>query len=143
MKVSSRSAYAIKALTDLALDPRPSGVPMPELAEKYNISDSTMELVFFKLRRLGVVQGRRGRAGGYLLNRDPGDLRLGEVIAEVEEWLPRADMGTQISCRHDPGTRIWYGLADKVRNHLDSVTLADLLADMAASRCFMSTSPEG
>lgn len=139
MKVSSRSSYAIKALTDLALDPRPTGVPMTELAEKYEISDSTMELVFSKLRRLGVVQGRRGRAGGYLLVRDPNDLCIGDVVLEVEDWRRLRPTRDEIQFPTDPGVRVWRTLGGKVGAFLESMTLADLLAEMEQRQSEMDT----
>ena len=131
MKVSSRSCYAIMALVDLALESRPNGVPINELAEKYDISYSTMEIVFSKLRRIGIVRGRRGRDGGYVLAREPKDILIGEVVAAVEDllerhyWhpsLPEPDL--------NPCMWLWKSLSRKVCSYLQTITLEQLLAEL-------------
>lgn len=134
MKVSSRSCYAIMALVDLALDSRPNGVPIHELAERYDISYSTMEIVFSKLRRVGVVRGRRGREGGYVLARAPKEILIGDVVAAVEDlmeqhyWHP-----TVPEPEMNPCMWLWKSLSLKVCTYLQTITLAQLLSELGPS----------
>ena len=130
MKVSSRSRHAIKALVDLALDDRQTGVPINELAEKYGISYSTMELVFSKLRQIGIVKGRRGRDGGYMLARQPHEIAVGEVVSAVEDGFKVAADADAQAPLSEPCHWLWDCLSLKVFGYLQTITLAHLLTEL-------------
>ena len=87
MKLSVRGEYALRALLVLGLnyDSRWSGFkPFPNS----RISRSVfLEQILNDLKSAGVVQSRRGVAGGYRLARRPEEITLAVVIRHIEGAL--------------------------------------------------------
>ena len=54
-----------------------------QLAEQLGCARRYLEADLQRLRRAGMLEGRRGKAGGYRLARAPARITLGEVIAAV------------------------------------------------------------
>ena len=65
--LSQKAKYAIKALLVLARAKDGSIVQVNVIAEKQNIPKKFLDLIFFELRRHGLIQSTRGREGGYCL----------------------------------------------------------------------------
>lgn len=55
-----------------------------EIAESYNISRNHLMKVVHRLSQLGILKTLRGKGGGLLLNTDPKQLNLGELIEKLE-----------------------------------------------------------
>ena len=51
-----------------------------DLAEQERIPRKFLERILLDLNKKGILQSRKGKGGGYLLNRDPQDIPIGEVI---------------------------------------------------------------
>ncbi len=68
MELNTRGRYAVMAMADLAraCADAPSA-PLSGIAERQMISLAYLEQLFGKLRRAGLVESVRGRAGGYRL----------------------------------------------------------------------------
>mgnify|MGYP002335993256 CR=1 FL=1 len=101
-----------------------SSVPMPYL-----------EQLIGPLRRAGLVESTRGARGGYQLTRNPGEVRVGEVYRVMEGPVAPMDCVSedlsQQTCPLIDGceTRpVWLRMRDAIVESLDSVTLADLIA---------------
>ena len=65
--LSQKAKYAIKALLTLARARDGDLVQANDVAERQNIPRKFLDLIFFELRRHGLVQSTRGREGGYML----------------------------------------------------------------------------
>jgi len=57
MKLSSRSRYAIGAMVELATYAGETEMPIVRMAQNYSLSQSSMEQLFARLRRAGLVVG--------------------------------------------------------------------------------------
>ena len=71
--ITSKSRYAVQALTELArLGALPGGQPVPiaELARRREIPLQFLEQLFATLRRAGMLQSQRGVKGGYTFMKD-------------------------------------------------------------------------
>lgn len=55
-----------------------------EIAEAYGISRDHVAKIVHKLGRLGYLRNTKGRGGGAVLNKAPGDILLGDFLREVE-----------------------------------------------------------
>jgi len=85
MKISSKGDYALRTILALAMkieEKKP--VRLPEIAEENNIPVKFLEQIMIQLKGAGFVTSRRGRHGGYLLAREPGNISLGEVIRLID-----------------------------------------------------------
>ncbi len=87
MKLSVRGEYALRALLVLALNYDQSVVRIQTISEQQNIPKRFLEQILNDLKSAGVVQSRRGVAGGYRLSRRPEEITLAVVIRHIEGAL--------------------------------------------------------
>jgi Rrf2 family protein len=132
--VISRSAsHALRALLELAQDPE-RWRTMPELAAAADLPAPSLEQLLLKLRRAGVVEARRGRHGGYRLQRPAASLSLAEVLAALSPAVVPAEPEDS----HDATTRVTEALQRRLRRALErelqQLTLEDLHHDLRSSR---------
>ena len=91
-----------------------------------------LDPILTELRFAGFVQRRLGEEGGYWLDRPPDEVTLAEIINELDGPLAslRGEPPEQLSFRGDaqPLREVWIALGANMRQVLDSVTIADLVA---------------
>ena len=84
MKLSTKSRYGIRALMELAGHYGQGPISVREIAEDQQISGKYLETLFNSLKVAGLINSRRGPAGGWALTRPPKEIRLSEVIRALE-----------------------------------------------------------
>jgi Rrf2 family protein len=86
MKVTKKGEYALRALIDLAVAHRNGRVMLTqkEIAQKENIPLPFLEQIFSQLRENGLVDGKRGKGGGFFLARPAENITLGEVVRLID-----------------------------------------------------------
>src|SRR5436189_3482281 len=121
--ISSRSRYAVQALTELArLGALPGGKPVPiaEVARRRDIPLQFLEQLFATLRRAGVLQSQRGVKGGYTFMRDPADITVLDIVQLLDGV---------VEAEHDPGkneaSTVWSSAVAALRDLLNRTTVAD------------------
>jgi Rrf2 family protein len=87
MKLSVRGEYALRALLVLGLNYDQSVVRIQAISEQQNIPKRFLEQILNDLKSAGVVQSKRGVAGGYRLARKPGEISLAVVVRHIEGAL--------------------------------------------------------
>ena len=90
MKLSLRGEYALRALLVLGLNYKQSVVRIQTIAQHQNIPKRFLEQILNDLKSAGVVESKRGVAGGYRLARPPADISLASVIRHIEGALAPA-----------------------------------------------------
>lgn len=55
-----------------------------EIAQRQRVPEPFLNQILRKLRRAGLVRSKRGPGGGYLLNRQPEEITLAQVITALE-----------------------------------------------------------
>jgi Rrf2 family iron-sulfur cluster assembly transcriptional regulator len=142
MLISTRSRYGFRALAQLARKERVKPVSLASIAEDELIPIRYLEQIFGKLRASGIVSGRRGPGGGYVLCRPPGEITLLEVVEILEKnFLPVdcLDDAKDCAARIDPATRIcvlqegcvtrplWMMMRKSYKDFLRANTIEDLI----------------
>ncbi len=84
MAISHKCQYALRAVFELAKQSGQGPVNVASIAEAQAIPPRFLENILNQLKQSGIVESRRGKAGGYLLSRNPRELTMGEVIRLVE-----------------------------------------------------------
>ena len=86
MKLSVRGEYALRALLVLARDYQEddSVVRIQEVSERQNIPKRFLEQILNDLKSAGIVESKRGVAGGYRLRRPPERVTLAEIVRHIE-----------------------------------------------------------
>lgn len=132
MKLSTKGRYAVMAMADLAHHCDGKPVALAEVAERQEISLSYLEQLFGRLRRAGLVSSVRGPGGGYMLGRDPRDMRVSDIILAVDEPIKatRCTPGSPQGCHSHRGRclthDLWEELGNQIYRFLSAVTLADI-----------------
>lgn len=132
MLISSKGRYTLYVLVDLAKNGQNRYIPLKEIAERQNISKKYMEGILKTLVDRNLLEGVKGKGGGYKLTKEPKDYSLGEILRLTEGDLASVPCTskTHVHCNHMescPSHPIWQQLDNLINNYLDSITLANLL----------------
>lgn len=131
MRVSAKGEYAIEALLDLALHDKEGLQPIQEIAARQGIPQRYLEQVLLQLKRAGLLESRRGSAGGYRLSRPTDQVTVGAVLRAVEGSVAGVEPARR-GGRHARGdqagdlSELWREIAQAVSAVVDRVTLEDL-----------------
>jgi Rrf2 family protein len=87
MKLSVRGEYALRALLVLGMNYDQPVVRIQTISEQQNIPKRFLEQILNDLKSAGVLQSRRGVAGGYRLARRPEEITLAAVVRHIEGAL--------------------------------------------------------
>jgi Rrf2 family protein len=137
MRLTSKTAYGVQAMFDLAFHGRDRAVQARETAERQGIPLRYLEQILQDLRRAGLVEGKRGPGGGYALARPAVEVRLSDLVAAldgpVEEILswedpPEGKRKARVADTADVPALVWRELAGQVAGLFGGVTLQDLVA---------------
>jgi Rrf2 family protein len=82
--LSQKAKYAIKALLVLARAEDGELVQVNEIAEGENIPKKFLDLIFFELRRHGLIVSTRGREGGYALGMPAAEISIASIVRAVD-----------------------------------------------------------
>ena len=82
--LSKKTRYAILALASLAREFGNGPVPISRIAGDEHIPQRFLEGILLELKNGGVLGSVRGKAGGYYLSRDPGEVTLCDVVTRFE-----------------------------------------------------------
>ena len=77
MLISTRGRYALRIMLELAQYDQSPYMPLPLIAEKQGISEKYLESIVSLLVKGGLVEGVRGKGGGYRLRRPLQDYSAG------------------------------------------------------------------
>ena len=132
MMVSTRGRYALRVLVDLAEQDSDRYITLREIAERQEISEKYLESIVKELVKAGVLDGLRGKGGGYRLAKRAEDLNVFDVLQIMEGTLvPVAclEEGSRpclraSSCQTLP---LWKGLNEVVKDYLGRFTVQDLV----------------
>src|SRR5580704_14033624 len=82
--LSQKARYALHALMVLADHGDGDPIMIAEIAERGRVPRKFLEQILLDLKRRGIVRSMRGRAGGYLLGRQPKNITFAEVIRTID-----------------------------------------------------------
>jgi Rrf2 family protein len=135
VRVSTRGDYASRALLSLALHADEGGpTSVRDIAERTGLPQPYLEQILLALKGAGLVRSKRGVGGGYVLARSPDDITLGQIVSAVDGPIVAGDFGEPHqngACDHEGQCvllSVWADVGEHMRQHLDSFTLADMLA---------------
>lgn len=133
MRVSAKADYAVRAAIELAAAPPDEPVKGDQIAAAQGIPMRFLENILAELRQQGIVHSRRGAEGGYWLARPADDITIAEIIRAVEGPLAsvRGERPDELAYEGAavPLQDVWVALRAKIRGVLESVTLADVVAN--------------
>lgn len=139
MKVSTRGEYGVRAMVALARNYGEGPMSITAVARESSVPYAYLEQLIVPLRRAGLVASKRGAQGGYVLTRDPNEIRVGEVYRVMEGPVAPMDCVSEDeedqtcplidACETRP---VWLKVRDSIVDAIDSMTLGDLITPSAA-----------
>ena len=134
--ISTKGRYALRVMLDLAEQPENTYIPLRDIAARQEISEKYLEIVLKSLVKAKLLQGLRGKGGGYQLTRTPEEYPVGEILeiaegplSSVSCLLPGTDeCPRKKQCRTLP---MWSKFDRMVHDFFYDITLADLLKEDA------------
>tara|TARA_B100000579_G_scaffold81371_1_gene63382 strand:+ start:335 stop:760 length:426 start_codon:yes stop_codon:yes gene_type:complete len=133
MKLNTKSRYAVMALADMSNFTRKRPVSLRDISLRQNISLLYLEQIFLKLKKNNLVKSIRGINGGYILNKDPKEIKISEIFLAVEEKVKTVGCtkeskkgcnGKSTKCiTHD----LWDELEIYINSFFESKKLSDLI----------------
>lgn len=82
--LTRKAKYALKAMLVLAAKAPREPVLIGALARESGVPKKFLELILLDLRNAGILQSKRGKAGGYMLGMPAKDIMVGAVIRSVD-----------------------------------------------------------
>jgi Rrf2 family cysteine metabolism transcriptional repressor len=117
LAITSKSPYAVRALSELARVGGSGPVPIGEIARRRDIPVQFLEGMFATLRRAGILQSQRGVKGGYSFSRPPQEVTVLDVVEALDGALD-TDLAGQDA--------IWTEAVEALRERLRSTTIAEI-----------------
>jgi len=133
MKLNTRVRYAVMALADLANFDKENPVSLRDISLRQNISLVYLEQIFSKLKKNNIVRSIRGANGGYVLTKNPEQIKLSNIFSAVDEQVKT------VQCKRDSKKGcngrltkcithyLWDDLEMHINDFFDKKNLGDLL----------------
>ena len=140
MKLNTRSRYAVMALADMASFDRQNPISLRDISLRQNISLVYLEQIFSKLKKNNIVKSIRGTNGGYILTKDPEQIKLSNIFSAVEEKVKtvQCKRESKKGCNGKLTKCITHNLWDDLEMHIndffDKKNLGDLLKSNLETR---------
>ena len=133
MKLNTRARYAVMALADMAKFDKQNPISLRDISLRQNISLLYLEQIFSKLKKNNIVKSIRGTNGGYILSKDPEQIKLSNIFSAVEEKVKtvQCKKESKKGCNGKLTKCITHYLWDELEIHIndffDKKNLGDLL----------------
>ena len=82
--ISTKARYALRVMIDLAEHQDAGYIPLKDIAARQEISEKYLEIIIKILVKGKMLKGLRVKGGGYILNREPSEYRVGDIIELTE-----------------------------------------------------------
>ena len=135
MKLTSKGRYAVMALVDLARFNNINPVSLRDISLRQSISLDFLEQIFSKLKKNNIVKSIRGTHGGYVLNKNPNDIKLTNIFHAVDEKVKtvQCKKDSKKGCNGKATKCVTHNLWDELETHINSFfekkSLEDLLKE--------------
>jgi len=141
--LTQKARYALHALIVLAEHGGREPMMIADIAEQAGVPRKFLEQILLGLKKRGIVQSLRGRAGGYLLGRPAKDISFADIIRETDGPLalsPCVSVTAYHKCPdcEDEATcairKVLLAARDATAEVLESRTLAQAIAGTRRAR---------
>jgi Rrf2 family protein len=133
IRISTKGRYGTRLMVNLArrYGSAKEAVVLKDISEEEGISIRYLEQIIIPLKVNRLVKSIRGTGGGYTLARDPGSIKLSEIIEALEgncclvECLEDESFCDRLpQC---PTYPVWKRANNILRTFFDSVSLKDIV----------------
>jgi Rrf2 family protein len=83
MKISTKGKYGLRAVVDIAS--HEGIVSIKDIHERCGISIRYLDKIMSSLKSADIVSSIRGSQGGYVLNKKPSNISVGDILRVLDE----------------------------------------------------------
>ena len=140
MKLTSKGRYAVMALADLAKFDSANPISLRDISLRQGISLDFLEQIFSKLKKKNIVKSIRGSNGGYILSKQPAEIKLANILNAVDEEVKtvQCKKESKKGCNNKSTKCITHNLWDELEIHInhffEQKNLKDLISNSSESR---------
>jgi Rrf2 family iron-sulfur cluster assembly transcriptional regulator len=136
MKLTSKGRYAVTALVDLARFKSDNPVSLRDISLRQGISIDFLEQIFSKLKKKEIVQSIRGTQGGYILSRQPKEIKLTNIFEAVDEKVKTVQCikESKKGCNGKATKCLTHNLWDELENHINNFFEEKSLEDLITKK---------
>ena len=140
MKLTSKGRYAVMALADLAKFNSVNPVSLRDISLRQGISLDFLEQIFSKLKKKNIVKSTRGIQGGYILTKNPEQIKLASILNAVDEEVKtlQCKKESKKGCNGKISKCITHNLWDELEIYINTFfekkNLKDLISNSTESR---------
>jgi len=135
VRFTGQEEYGLRCILQVARHRTDEPLTISEIARKEGLSVPYVAKLMSLVRKAGLVDGVRGRKGGYVLARPAGEISVADVLSVLGQQLYAEEFcdrwtGELGACAHktDCAVRsLWKGLERLIVTATTRVTLADLV----------------
>ena len=124
------------ALVDLARFDNIDPVSLRDISLRQGISLDYLEQIFSKLKKNNIVKSIRGTQGGYILSKNPNDIKLTNIFYAVDERVKtvQCKKDSKKGCTGKTTKCITHDLWDELETHINSFFENKSLKDLINNR---------
>jgi len=128
------------ALADIASFNKQNPISLRDISLRQNISLVYLEQIFSKLKKNNIVKSIRGANGGYVLTKDPEQIKLSNIFSAVDEKVKtlKCKRESKKGCNGKLTKCITHNLWDDLEMHIndffDKKNLGDILKNNLETR---------
>ena len=132
MRVSTKGRYAIRVLIDMAQNGESNFHPLHELAARQGLSEKYLEAILGTLVKNNILEGARGKGGGYKMAKSSKELTVWDVLSVIETSMSPVecvDNGKNGCDRADicPTLPMWKDFAKIIYDYFSAITIHQLV----------------
>ncbi len=131
MKLSTRTRYGIRAILELAEYYGNGPLQLRVIAHDQGVSVKYLEQLMAMLKAAGIVRSIRGSKGGYILAKQPGQVKVSECFQCLEGSVITTECVEDESfCERTNdciARQVWTEVQNAVMGVLQSITLQNLV----------------
>lgn len=139
MRVSTKGRYAIRVIIDMAKIGETEFHPLHILAERQGMSEKYLEAILGALVKNNILEGARGKGGGYKLAKPVAELTVWEILNVIETSISPVECvadGKNGCERADfcPTLPMWKDLAKIIKDYFSGISIKQLVKNAPDSK---------
>ena len=140
MKLSTKGRYAVMALADMAKFNQIRPISLRDISLRQGISLLYLEQIFSKLKKNNIVKSIRGINGGYVLSKNPEEIKLSSILLAVDEKVKtlKCKKESKKGCNGKSAKCITHNLWDELEIYINEFfnnkNLGDLVVNNLENR---------
>ena len=132
MRVSTKGRYAVRVIIDMAENGETEFHPLHNLAERQKLSEKYLEAILGTLVKHQILEGARGKGGGYKLAKPAAELTVWEILNVIETSMGPVECVTESKNGCDradicPTLPMWKTLAGIIYDYFSGITIEQLV----------------